>query len=212
MSLFWAGHLDLPSGVSGDMLLGCLVDAGWPVEQLVATVQALQLPAGSWSVHAERVARGPIVATRVQVSATEGPVHRHLREIEALLAAAELPPTVKQRAGAVFARLAAAEAKVHGVGIEEIHFHEVGAIDAIIDVVGVCAGLDALGVVALSAGALPLGSGWGSSAHGRLPLPAPATLELLAAAGAPVCPAPGRRWCCSGSAAGLARKNLAGPT
>ncbi|MFM7581403.1 MAG: nickel insertion protein, partial [Caldilinea sp.] len=93
MSLFWAGHLDLPSGVSGDMLLGCLVDAGWPVEQLVATVQALQLPAGSWSVHAERVARGPIVATRVQVSATEGPVHRHLREIEALLAAAELPPT-----------------------------------------------------------------------------------------------------------------------
>jgi len=191
MSLFWAGHLDLPSGVSGDMLLGCLVDAGWPVEQLVAAVQALHLPAGSWSVHAERVTRGPVAATLVQVSATEGPVHRHLREIEALLAAAELPPPVKQRAGAVFARLAAAEAKVHGVGIEEIHFHEVGAIDAIIDVVGVCAGLDGLGVVALSAGALPLGSGWGSSAHGRLPLPAPATLELLAAAGAPVCPAPG---------------------
>jgi len=184
-------YLDLPSGVSGDMLLGCLVDAGWPVAELIATIDALHLPPSEWRIAEERVMRGPLAATLVHVEAPEESHHRHLSDIRSLIAASTLPPSVQTRAIEVFTRLAAAEAKVHGADIESIHFHEVGALDAIIDVVGVCAGLDALGIGALYAGALPLGSGWVNTAHGRLPLPAPATLELLAAAGAPTRPAPG---------------------
>ncbi len=185
------GYLDLPSGVSGDMLLGCLVDAGWPVDDLVATVRALPLPAENWSITAERVMRGPLAATLAHVTAPEESHHRHLSDIHTIIAAADLPGAVKARAAEVFARLAAAEAAVHGVDVESIHFHEVGALDAIIDIVGVCAGLHALGVTQLYAGALPLGSGWVNTAHGKLPVPAPATLALLAAAGAPSRPAPG---------------------
>lgn len=185
------GFLDLPSGVSGDMLLGCLIDAGWPVDGLVATVQALHLPAETWTLAAERVMRGPLAATLVHVRAPQESAHRHLSDIRAIIAAAELPELVKTQAAEVFTRLAAAEAAVHGVDVESIHFHEVGALDAIIDIVGVCAGLHALSVTRLYAGALPLGSGWVNTAHGKLPVPAPATLALLAAAGAPTRPAPG---------------------
>ncbi len=185
------GYLDLPSGVSGDMLLGCLVDAGWPVDDLIATVRALHLPAENWTITAERVMRGPLAATLAHVTAPEESHHRHLSDIQSIIAASDLPDAVKARATDVFARLAAAEAAVHGVDVESIHFHEVGALDAIIDIVGVCAGLHALGVTHLYAGALPLGSGWVNTAHGKLPVPAPATLALLAAAGAPARPAPG---------------------
>lgn len=185
------GYLDLPSGVSGDMLLGCLIDAGWSVEELIATIEALRLPSAGWSIATERVMRGPLVATLVHVTAPEEHHHRHLSDIRSILDASALPHAVQSRAIEVFTRLAAAEAKVHGTDIESIHFHEVGALDAIIDVVGVCAGLHALGITALYAGALPLGGGWVTTEHGRLPLPAPATLELLAAAGAPTQPAPG---------------------
>ena len=185
------GYLDLPSGVSGDMLLGCLVDAGWPVDDLIATVRALQLPAENWSITAERVMRGPVAATLVHVHAPEESHSRHLSDIRSILAASGLPAAVKVQAADVFTQLAAAEATVHGAAIESIHFHEVGALDAIIDIVGVCAGLHALGVAHLFAGALPLGSGWVNTAHGKLPVPAPATLALLATAGAPTRPAPG---------------------
>jgi len=185
------GYLDLPSGVSGDMLLGCLVDAGWPVDDLIATVRALHLPAENWSITAERVMRGPLAATLVHVTAPEESHHRHLSDIQSIIAASDLPAAVQAQAIDVFARLASAEAAVHGVDVESIHFHEVGALDAIIDIVGVCAGLHALGVTQLYAGALPLGSGWVNSAHGKLPVPAPATLALLTAAGAPSRPAPG---------------------
>ncbi len=184
-------YLDMPSGISGDMFLGCLVDAGWPVEQLQATIERLALPAGSWRVAQEPVMRGPLAATLLQVEAAEGDQHRHLHHIAAILGQADLPPRVKERSLAVFTRLARAEAAVHGSSIEEVHFHEVGALDAIIDVVGVCAGLEALGVRQLYASSAPLGEGWTQSAHGRIPLPAPATLAILAAAGAPTRPAPG---------------------
>lgn len=184
-------YLDMPSGISGDMLLGCLVDAGWPIEGLIAAIEALHLPSASWQVAAERVMRGPLAATLVHVDAPEERHHRHLSDIRALLGASELPARIVTQAVEVFTRLAAAEAKVHGADIESIHFHEVGALDAIVDVVGVCAGLHALGIGALYAGALPLGNGWVTTAHGKLPLPAPATLELLALAGAPTRPAPG---------------------
>ena len=184
-------YLDMPSGISGDMFLGCLVDAGWPVEKLRATIACLGLPAESWRVEQEAVMRGPLAATLLHVDAAEGDEHRHLHHIAAILDQADLPPRVKERSLAVFRRLAAAEAAVHGSSIEDVHFHEVGALDAIIDVVGVCAGLEALGVSQLYASSAPLGEGWTKSAHGRIPLPAPATLAILAGVGAPTRPAPG---------------------
>ena len=117
-------------------------------------------PAGSGRSTRPRVQRGPLAATLVTVNACEGDVHRHLRDVQAIIDGADLPPAVKRRALAVFTRLAQAEAAVHGTDVEEVHFHEVGAVDAIVDIVGVCAGLDALGIERLYAGSLPLGEGW----------------------------------------------------
>ncbi|MBX3011126.1 MAG: nickel pincer cofactor biosynthesis protein LarC [Caldilineaceae bacterium] len=184
-------YLDLPSGLSGDIFLGCLVDAGWPLGELQATITQLGLPAGSWSVTQRSVMRGPLRATLVDVQTMVGDAHRHLSDIRAIIHRATLPSAIQERAIAVFTRLATAEASVHGSTIEEVHFHEVGALDAIIDIVGVCAGLAALGVEQLYASGAPLGEGWTNSAHGRIPLPAPATLALLTAAQAPTRPAPG---------------------
>jgi uncharacterized protein (TIGR00299 family) protein len=185
------GYLDLVSGLSGDILLGCLVDAGWPVEQLRDTIARLGLAEGEWGVEARRVMRGPFNATLVDVRAAEGRTHRHLSHILGIIDAADIGPSTKQRAAAVFERLAAAEAKVHGTTVERVHFHEVGAVDAIVDVVGAAAGLEALGITRLHASAVPLGDGWADTQHGRIPLPAPATLEILAGAGAPTRPALG---------------------
>lgn len=184
-------YLDLPAGLSGDMFLGCLVDAGWPVEDLAATIDALALPAGSWQIRAEPVLRGPMRATLVHVDTADTTQHRHLGDIRDLIQRANVPAFVQAHAIATFTRLAIAEAKVHGEPVEHVHFHEVGALDAIIDIVGAAAGLHALGIEQLYASGAPLGSGWTESAHGRIPLPAPATLELLAAAAAPTRPSPG---------------------
>jgi uncharacterized protein (TIGR00299 family) protein len=132
-----------------------------------------------------------LAATLLKVEVAEGDQHRHLHHIAAILDHTDLPQSVKSRSLAVFRRLAEAEAAVHGSTIEEVHFHEVGALDAIIDVVGVCAGIEALGIDRLYASSAPLGEGWTKSAHGRIPLPAPATLAILAGVGAPTRPAPG---------------------
>jgi uncharacterized protein (TIGR00299 family) protein len=186
------GYLDMPSGISGDMFLGCLVAGGWPIDALRDTLQRLGLPEGSWAVQAQPVARGALTATLVDVRVDEtGGHHRHLSTIREIIDGADLPAPVQERAVATFVRLAEAEAKVHGTSVEKIHFHEVGALDAIVDIVGAVAGLHALGIDRLHASALPLGDGWIECEHGKIPLPAPATLELLAAAGAPTCPAPG---------------------
>jgi uncharacterized protein (TIGR00299 family) protein len=200
------GYLDLPAGISGDMFLGCLVDAGWPIERLRRTLEALKLPAQSWSVDARDVMKGALRATLVDVKVAEAMppgaslvlmpqhahhVHRNLDDIRAIITAADLPQPVKDKAIGVFTRLGYAEAKVHGTTIETIHFHEVGALDAIVDIVGACAGVHELGIEALYASPLPMSAGWTNSAHGRIPLPAPATLEMLAAAGAPTRPGPG---------------------
>jgi len=204
------GYLDLPSGISGDMFLGCLVDAGWTIDQLRATLAKLKLPAEDWSVDAKPVMKGPLRATLVHVQVREGHTHSHghhdhhhehghhhhhahrnLHDVRAIIDASDLPAAVKEKSMAVFTRLANAEAKVHGTTIEHIHFHEVGALDAIVDIVGSVAGVHELGIGPLYASALPMGGGWTNSEHGKIPLPAPATLELLAAAGAPTCQAPG---------------------
>lgn len=206
------GYLDLPSGISGDMFLGCLVDAGWAVEELKQTLRRLRLPSEGWTIEARNVMKGPLRATLVDVRVPEnGPLfmpiaglplttglatghhheHRNLGDISTIIQSADLPAVVKDQAIAVFTRLAQAEARVHGASINAVHFHEVGALDAIVDIVGTVAGLHALGIERLYASALPLGHGWAKTAHGQIPLPAPATLEILAAAKAPTRPAPG---------------------
>jgi len=184
-------YLDIPSGISGDIFLSCLVDAGWPLEELQGIPERLGLPPHVCVIGREDVVRGSMRATHVTVDTPETHVHRHLGDIEAMISGADLPQDVKETSVAVFTRLARAEAHVHGTTVEHVHFHEVGAVDAIVDIVGVCAGLHALGIETLFASPFPLGDGWTNSAHGRIPLPAPATLELLAEAGAPTVPAPG---------------------
>ncbi|GAP64282.1 hypothetical protein ARMA_2705 [Ardenticatena maritima] len=184
-------YIDAQAGVSGDMLLGALVDVGWPLDALRTTVERLHLPREKWRVWAESVQRGALRATLVHVETDEEHHHRHLPDIRAMIEAADLPEAVKQGAIGVFTRLAEAEAHVHGIAVEKVHFHEVGALDAIIDIVGVVAGFHALGITQVYASPVPLAHGWANTAHGRIPLPAPATLELLAAVNAPTRPAPG---------------------
>lgn len=178
-------YLDCFSGVSGDMLLGALIGAGVPEDALRAELAKLNVP--GWRLEARRVTRAGIAAVKADVVVTAAqPPHRRLREVLAIVDAADLPERDRQRGAAVFRALADAEARVHGVAPEEVDFHEVGAIDAIVDVMGTVAGLRLLGVEELFASALPAGAGAIQAAHGELPAPGPATLELLAAARAPV--------------------------
>jgi len=183
-------YLDMPSGLSGDMFLGCLIDAGWPVDELRRVVAGLGLPSGSVEISAAKVMRGAVQATHVKVGTAESHHHRNIDDVREILRRGDLADDVRRRAEAVFMRLASAEAQVHGTTADKVHFHEVGALDAIADIVGVCAGLAALGIDRLYASAVPAGGGWVSSQHGPLPLPAPATLILLASVNAPVCPPP----------------------
>jgi pyridinium-3,5-bisthiocarboxylic acid mononucleotide nickel chelatase len=170
-------HFDCISGVSGDMTLGALVSAGWPVEALREIPVRLKLE--GVEIEVSSVMRGPFAATRVEVRAPGRQPHRHLHHIESLLAAADLADSVRSRALAVFRRLAEAEAEVHGSTLQKVHFHEVGAVDALVDIVGACAGLEALGVESVSSSVLPLGGGTVLCEHGRIPVPAPATALLL---------------------------------
>jgi len=164
------------------MCLGALVDAGLAPEDLEAALAGV--PLGGYRLHIERVRRGPVAGTRVRVEVEEPQPARPARELLALLEESRLPPTVAARSREVFFRLARAEAKVHGLPPEEVHFHEVGGVDAVVDVVGTVAGLELLGVEELWASPLPCPRGWVEAAHGPLPLPAPAVMELLC--GAPV--------------------------
>ncbi|MET0493097.1 MAG: LarC family nickel insertion protein, partial [Actinoplanes sp.] len=169
--------IDVSAGVAGDMLLGALADAGARLDVMQAAVDAV-LPGGA-SLTAETVPRAGLRAVKVSVlPLVESPPHRSWGDIGAMLQAAELKPGVRERAIAVFSLLAAVEGRVHGVPAAEVHFHEVGAVDSIADVVGVCAALEELEVDTVSAGAVALGSGRIRTAHGELPVPAPAVLEL----------------------------------
>jgi uncharacterized protein (TIGR00299 family) protein len=179
-------YFDSFSGISGDMALGALLDAGLPLDALGAELEKLGL--AGWSIAAERGTRRYLAGTRARVHAPEQPTHRHLADVRAIIEASALAPQVKERSLRIFVLLAEAEGQVHGIPAEQVHFHEVGALDAIIDIVGVVAGLALLGVDEVYASPLPLGSGWTRAAHGQLPLPAPAVLALLAAVGAPSLP------------------------
>jgi uncharacterized protein (TIGR00299 family) protein len=178
-------YFDCFSGVSGDMILGALVDAGLHIEALAEELSRLGVP--GFHLRAEQVQRAGIAATRVHVDLDEAvQPQRHLSDILAIVGASGLPEEDRQRGADVFRRLAEAEAAVHGTGTEEVHFHEVGALDAIVDVFGAIAGLRLLGVDACFASALPSGSGSARSMHGTIPVPAPATLALMAGVNAPM--------------------------
>ncbi len=169
--------VDASAGVAGDMLLGALLDAGAPLDAVRSAVSAA-VP-GEVVVRTRTVDRAGLRALKVDVESTadEHP-HRSWAQVRALLEAADLAGAVRRSALAVFARLADAEARVHGVAPDEVAFHEVGAWDSIADVVGVCAALAELRVAQVTASPVALGTGWVRSAHGVLPVPAPAVLEL----------------------------------
>jgi hypothetical protein len=173
------GYLDCFSGVSGDMCLGALVDAGVP---LAAIEQALAgLPLEGYALSARPVTRCGVAATQVEVELDQAQDHPHrgLDDVLAIIRGGAMPDDVVERCEAVFGRLAEAEARVHGTDLQSIHFHEVGAVDAICDVVGTVCGLRELGIEQLRFSTVMLGGGTVEAAHGLLPVPAPATVELL---------------------------------
>ena len=171
--------VDATAGVAGDMLLAALVDAGAPLAVLQRAVDAV-MPE-SVRLASTLVSRAGLRATKVDVHRTvKDRAHRSWRDIQALLEQADLAVQVREQARDVFQRLAEAEARVHGIAVGEVHFHEAGGWDSIADVVGVCAALDCLGVTSMSCSAVALGSGRVAASHGDLPVPVPAVLEMSA--------------------------------
>jgi pyridinium-3,5-bisthiocarboxylic acid mononucleotide nickel chelatase len=170
-------HVEPFSGVSGDMLLGAVVDAGVALDDLERVLRGLDLD--GWSLHAEPVKRQGLGATLIRVDGRDDGIVRTWGNVRSILAAADLPEPVRARAVGAFSRLAEAEARVHRIAVDRVHFHEVGALDSIIDVVGVCAGLHLLGVESLSSGPVAMGTGMVRTGHGFIPIPAPAVVELL---------------------------------
>ncbi len=172
-------YFDCPSGAAGDMIMASLIDAGAPLERLRAELGKLGLD--GWSLRVREVMKGAFRATKVDVD-VDPAAHRHhrsLRDILAIIEASALAADIKARAERIFTRLADAEAHVHGSTREAVHFHDVGAVDAIVDVTGGVLALSLLGVEAVHCSPLPVGGGWIEGAHGRIPLPAPGTAELL---------------------------------
>jgi uncharacterized protein (TIGR00299 family) protein len=169
-------YLDVFSGISGDMLVGALADAGADQAAIVDAIASLETGA---VLSFERVKRCGIAATKFHVDVQEAHAHRHLSHILKMIEKAALPERAKQNAAAVFQRLGDAEAAVHQVPVEHVHFHEVGAADSIADIVGACVAFELLGVTSIVSAPLNVGSGTASTAHGLLPVPAPATAALL---------------------------------
>lgn len=166
-------------------MLGALLDAGTPVDELLLGLKTL--PLSGWDLKVERVRKGSIVATSVSISFdSDNQPERRLSDIEDILTRSQLPDGVKEQSLKIFRLLAEAEAKVHGVGVDEIHFHEIGAVDSIIDIVGTIYSLHLLGVHEVYASPLPFSRGRVETVHGELPVPAPATIEILQ--GIPVYP------------------------
>ena len=170
-------YLDCASGISGDMTLGALVDAGVDLDRIRAGVGSLGLP--DCKLLATEVKKKGFRATQVTVEHPPEHAHRHLHHITKMIDAGQLTPRQRDLAKRIFTRLAEAEARVHGTTIEKVHFHEVGAVDSIADIVGSAIGWDLLGVDRIVASPVPTGSGSIQIAHGRSSVPAPATAELL---------------------------------
>ena len=171
-------YFDCIAGASGDMILGALVDAGLPVESLRAKLMLLGL-GDEFELKAYKVSKNGFGATKVDVIVHEHLHGRHLAEIEAILHSSSLPEHIQEQAAGIFRRLAGVEAGIHGQPVEQVHLHEVGGVDTMVDVVGTLVGLEELGVQRIYASPLPLGRGFVQGAHGQIPLPAPATVALL---------------------------------
>lgn len=170
-------YFDCFSGVSGDMTLGALVDAGCSLAEIEAHLRRLPVP--GWTISSEKVVRRGFRATQVKVESSDPQRHRSLSLILQLIEQAGLPVAIAERASRIFQRLGEAEALVHGVPIEKVHFHEVGAVDAIVDIVGAAAGFEQLSIEECFCSPLNVGGGRVQTQHGNLPVPAPATAELL---------------------------------
>jgi uncharacterized protein (TIGR00299 family) protein len=177
-------YFDPFSGASGDMILGALVDAGLPFGQLTRELGKLGLE--GYAISAERAGQHGIHGTRVIVELTEHVHSRTWSDVRTLIDQSELAPSLKEASISIFQRLAEAEAKIHAATPDDVHFHEVGGVDAIVDICGACIGLSLLGIEAVYFNSPQVGSGFTTSAHGLIPLPAPATLELLATAQVPI--------------------------
>lgn len=170
-------YFDCFSGISGDMTLGALVDLGVPIEYLKENLE--QLPLSGFDLSADSVNRGGIQAVDVKVEINDTSTHRNYNYIRDLIANSGLGGRVKKLSGEMFRRIGEAEAKVHGCELAEVHFHEVGGIDAIVDMVGTALGIDYLGIERVVSAKVPVGGGIVNCSHGELPVPAPATCEIL---------------------------------
>ena len=170
-------YFDCFSGISGDMIMGALIDAGLDLHQLNEELKKLKM--GGYTLNAKKTTRRGIAGTRFSVDADNDHVERHLKDIEKILDHSDLGDDIKDRSKAIFRELADVEAKIHNSSPGEIHFHEIGAMDSIIDIVGSLLGLKLLGIETVYASRIPVGTGFVECDHGTLPLPAPAALELL---------------------------------
>jgi pyridinium-3,5-bisthiocarboxylic acid mononucleotide nickel chelatase len=170
-------YFDCFSGISGDMTLGALVDAGCSLELLRSGLQGLQI--SGWTISSEKVWKNGMAATFVRVATEDQTKHRSLSAILEMFEKSHLSKSVQKNAAAIFRKLGEAEASVHDVPLEKIHFHEVGAVDAIVDIAGACIAFDALGIEKFACSPLNVGGGTAKMAHGVLPVPAPATAKLL---------------------------------
>ena len=175
-------YFDCQAGASGNMILGALLDAGLDKTRLLGELRKLDLP--PWELRDERVRRGLIQARLVDFEIEDRGHHHPYPDIDTRIAAANLESGIKQQARQIFRRLAEAEAHIHGTHVSEVEFHEVGAADSVLDVVGAVVAFDLLGIDRVVVSPINTGSGWVETAHGRLPVPAPATTQLLAGSGA----------------------------
>ena len=170
-------YLDCFSGISGDMFVGALLDLGLPLDRLFAELG--KIPLGFYEFKRTRALRGKVVGTRIEIRIPAKQPSRKLGEIADLIGHSALSETVKQRVMEVFDRLAEAEGKLHNLPPAQVHFHEIGAVDSILDIVGTCVGLEFFDISSLTCSPVNVGSGRVRAAHGSLPVPAPAALELL---------------------------------
>lgn len=170
-------YFDCFSGISGDMILGSLIDLGLDIEYLKNEFKKINI--SGYEINAEKIKKRDISCIKVNITVKDKQKHRSLKEINALIDKSELNPEVKKKSKDIFLKLAKAESKVHNIDIDKIHFHEIGAIDSILDIIGAVIGLDKLNLKKIYCSTIPVGRGFVKSAHGKLPIPAPATSELL---------------------------------
>jgi len=169
-------YFDCNSGISGDMILGAVIDCGADFDYIKKELSKLNL---DFKISHERVRKGAISAIKVIIGESGSHPLRNLKTIKELIEKTSLPEEVKEKSLSIFTRLAEAEASVHQVNIDDVHFHEIGAVDTIVDIVGSLLGLKSLKVERIFSSPIPLGKGEVETSHGKIPIPAPATMKLL---------------------------------